>query len=359
MLIYRYLVKEVFVTLVALTGILLLIFMSNQFVHYLNRAASGQIPAMFILKLMMLELPNLLGLLMPLGFYVAVMVAYGRLYADSEMTVLQACGYGPNQLLKHSFYMASFVALLVLFIMLWLSPRIATERALLLRTTGVQMLIKTIMPGRFQEFSGGRQVFHVERMNPAHTLAQDVFLARLTDKVGQSQWDILWADQAFAYTDQKTGEDYLIFERGSAYEGVPGQADFQVAEFARYQVRLPHPTVEIKQDIRTAATGSLWPMSHLDRRKAAELQWRLSVPIMVLTLTLVAVPLSRVNPRSGKYAKLLPAVVLYIVYANFIFVARDWVASGRVPVWFGMWWLHVLVAAVGAWLVWRNQRVLT
>ena len=76
--------------------------MSNQFVQYLNRAASGNIPGMIILKLMMLELPNLMGLLLPLGFYVALLLSYGRLYADSEMTVLRACGYGPMQLIKHS-----------------------------------------------------------------------------------------------------------------------------------------------------------------------------------------------------------------------------------------------------------------
>ena len=112
-LIFRYLFKEIFITLVALTTILLFIFMSNQFVQYLNRAVGGQIPAVMLMKLMMLELPTLMGLLLPLGFYVAILVAYGRLYADSEMTVLQACGYGPTQLFWHTLTMAILVAGLV------------------------------------------------------------------------------------------------------------------------------------------------------------------------------------------------------------------------------------------------------
>jgi len=354
-LIFRYLAKEVFITLASLTTILMLIFMSNQFVRYLNRAASGQIPAMFIMKLMMLELPNLMGLLLPLGFYIALLIAYGRLYAESEMTVLQACGYGPTQLLKHSFIMAIFVAALVTVIMMWASPVIAIERAKLLRSTGIQTLIQTIMPGRFREIPGGQQVFYVESMNPGHTVAKNVFLARLVQKDGQPQWDVLWADKAFAETDLKTFEDYIIFQDGKVYQGIPGQADYQVAEFARYQSRLPHPVLTLKNDIRTADTASLWPLNNPDLHKAAELQWRLSVPLMVLTLTLVAVPLSRVNPRAGKFAKLLPAIVLYIVYANFMFIVRDWLILGKIPVWLGVWWLHLSVALLGVFLIWRNQ----
>jgi lipopolysaccharide export system permease protein len=76
---------------------------------------------------------------------------------------------------------------------------------------------------------------------------------------------------------------------------------------------------------------------------------------MVFTLTLVAVPLSRVNSRSGKFAKLLPAVIIYILYANFMFVARDATASGKIPLWIGMWWIHLLVIIIGLLLIWRNQ----
>lgn len=355
MLIFRYLVKEVFIALAALTTILLLIFMSNQLIQYLNRAASGQIPGVLILKLMMLELPTLLSLLLPLGFYVALLIAYGRLYAESEMTVLQACGYGPSQLLKHSLIMAVVVSLFVTVIMMWVSPIIALDRARLLQTTGIQTLIKTIMPGRFHAFSGDRQVFYVESMNRDHTVAENVFFAKLVPKADKEEWDIVWAEKAYAKTDQKTFEDYVILQQGKKYQGIPGHADYQVARFKTYQSRLPHPTTTVKNDIRTVSTRSLWPLNNRDLHKAAELQWRLSIPLMVLTLTLVGVPLSRVNPRAGKYAKLLPAIIVFIVYANAMFVVRDWIVIGKIPVWLGLWWLHLLVALLGLILIWRNH----
>ncbi|MDP3561439.1 MAG: LPS export ABC transporter permease LptF [Legionellaceae bacterium] len=356
MLIFRYLAKEVFVTLVALTSILLLIFMSNQVVIYLNRAASGIIPGMLVMKLMMLELPNLLSLLLPLGFYFALLLAYGRLYAESEMTVLQACGFGYGRLLQYSLIMALVVALITTA-MICTSPYIAFQRARLLQTTGIQTLIQTIVPGRFRAVNP-QNVFYVESMNTKHTQAGHIFLARNTEKDGKSEWGILWADKASIKTD-KSGEDYLILDQGKQYQGTPGHADYQIATFKHYQIRLPHPDITVKNDVRTVSFMSLWPFNNPDLKKAAELQWRISIPLMVLPLTLVGVPLSRVNPRAGKYAKLLPAIVLCVVYANFMFISRNWITAGKIPVWLGMWWLHLVVALLGMALIWRNKRVLS
>lgn len=113
--------------------------------------------------------------------------------------------------------------------------------------------------------------------------------------------------------------------------------------------------VKISEDFRTISTANLFPFNNPDRAKAAELQWRFSVPIMVFALTLIAVPLSRINPRSGKFAKLLPAIIIYIVYANLLFIARDAMVSGKMPQWLGLWWVHLCIIAFGLWLIWRNQ----
>lgn len=356
MIIFRYLAKEVFVTLISLTAILLLIFMSNQFIQYLNRAAAGRIPGVIIMKLMMLEMPNLMALLLPLGFFVSLLLAYGRLYADSEMTVLRACGYGPNQLLKHSMYMACVVAAVAAAVMVWASPYIAIERAKLLRSSGVQTLIQTISPGRFHAIDRGTKVFYVQSISRDHLQASDIFLVKQTLKNEKLQWDVLWADKAYAETDPTDDEDYLVFKNGKEYQGVPGEATYQVSQFSQSKVRLPHPVISnINEDVRTAQTASLWPINNADKSKAAELQWRLSVPIMILTLTLVGVPLSRVSPRSGKFAKLFPAIIIFILYADAIFTAKSAIGSGKIPVWLGLWWVHVLVILLGLFLIWRNQ----
>lgn len=351
-MIFRYLAKEVFITLVALTSILLLIFLSNQVVIYLNRAASGIIPGMLVMKLMALELPNMLSLLLPLGFYFAILLAYGRMYADSEITVLRACGFG--KLLSYTLIMAVMVAL-VTGIMVWNNPTISYKRARLLQTSGMKTLIQTIIPGRFRALNGGRDVFYVQSMNHKHTKAENIFIARNVNKDNKLKWDVLWADKAYTEYDKDIGEDYLILENGKKYLGYPGSAEFEVASFRTYKSRIPSPEVVVKNDIRTVPFTSLLPYNNKDKKKAAELHWRISIPLMLIPLTLVSVPLSRVNPRGGKYAKLLPAIIICIIYANFMFISRDWIIAGKIPAWLGMWWLHLLVSMLGLWMFWRNR----
>lgn len=355
MTIFRYLAKEIFTALAALTTILLLIFLSNQFVHYLTRAAEGQFPGFVVLRLMMLEIPNLLGLLLPLGLFIAILIAYGRLYAESEMTVLEACGFSQNKLIGITMILASVVAAIVAVLMLWLSPIISADRDRLLTSGGgPSMLIDTIVPGRFREVSGGKRVFYVEQVARDRDSADNIFLAEQAQaKPGQpaaSAWNVVSAKSASVETDKKTGEEFVVLHKGNQYSGIPGQKDFRIVKFDRYVARLPRPKPTIRKKERAMPTAQLWPFNN-DPRKAAELQWRLSVPLMVLVLALLAVPMSRVNPRQGKFAKLLPSIIIYIIYANLMFIGRNWVARGKLPIWLGMWWLHAAVLLIALALI--------
>lgn len=350
MLIFRYLAKEVFYTLIALTVILLCIFLSNQMVQYMNRAASGSIPVVFLLKLLLIELPNLLILLLPMGFYVALILAYGRLYADNEMTVLHACGYRHATLVKHSIWMALVVAIFVLGVMLFLSPSIAKQRVTLIRSSGLQFFLKTVAPERFNTMFSPN-VFYIASINKQKTKAHQVFVAKKTP----AGWDVVWADQA-GMKKSLNGEDILELEHGRYYKGTAGKANFQTASFERYDTILPKSELDVSSDVRTLPTVQLLPWFNTDAKKAAELQWRLSVPLMVLILTLLAIPLSRVNPRQGKHAKLLPALLIFMFYANFLFVARSWVEKGSISVGLGVWWLHALMMSVAIIMILYQKR---
>ena len=108
------------------------------------------------------------------------------------------------------------------------------------------------------------------------------------------------------------------------------------------------PAVRTRRD--GMATGELWGSE--DLREVAELQWRLSMPLMVVTLGLIAIPLSRGSPRDGRYGRLLLAVLIYAVYSNALTVAQGWMEDGSIPAWLGLWPIHGVVAAVGIlWLL--------
>ena len=328
--------------------------MSNQFVHYVNRAASGQLPVIFIMKLMALELPSLVGLLLPLGLYIAFLITYGRWYIENEMTVLRACGYGPYALLKHTLVVAGVVAIGIAILTIWVSPYIYAERAKLLRSTGVHTLIQTIIPGRFRALEDGRLVFYVESMRKHPKIAEHLFLARQVAKNGDFQWNMLWADNGHVETDKTIDAHYVVMHQGYEIEGIPGRADYHILHFNTYKIRLPDTAPHIGDDIRTYTSEYLF--RHGGPKEMAEWQWRISVPIMVFILAIIAVPLSRTNPRQGKYAKLFPAILIYLIYANFMFVVRNAIMAGKIPIWPGLFWLHGIVLLLGAFLWYREIR---
>jgi lipopolysaccharide export system permease protein len=359
MIVRRYLAREVLITLTALTSILLLIFLSNQFVQYLSRAATGGIPGLVILQLMMLEVPNLLGLLLPLGLYMAVLVAYGRMYAESEMIVLQACGYSQISLIASTMVLALGAAIITGALMIWASPIIAKDRQQLIRGGGVSTLIQAIVPQRFQSLQQGKQVLYVSDMTRDHQQAEGVFLAQKEDELnenGETVWSLVWAEKGFSEFDEQAFQ-FIVLQNGKEYKGSPGLGNFQSISFEQYKVRLPQQNNNsFNQDIRTAPTAELLPINNPDPVKAAEIQWRLSVPLMALVLALLAVPLSKVNPRQGKYAKMLPAIILYVIYANMMFVGRGFIASGVVPIWLGLWWVHGIFLFLASFLIWSGWK---
>ena len=63
-------------------------------------------------------------------------------------------------------------------------------------------------------------------------------------------------------------------------------------------------------------------LSHDNNASKAELQWRISLPLLAPVIVLMALPLARVNPRQGRFIKLLPGVLLYLLYLALLISAR-------------------------------------
>ena len=143
----------------------------------------------------------------------------------------------------------------------------------------------------------------------------------------------------------------MVATNGYRYYGVPGQKDFRVIKFSEYGAKLNTATKDLKHQEESMSNAKLWKQRKKNPRALAELQWRISVPLSIPILILLAVPLSRVRPRQGRYAQLLPAILIYAIYANMLFVAKDWVGHEKVPAYVGMWWLHfsLLIVALMYW----------
>lgn len=350
MIIFKYLTKEILSNLLATTFVLMLIFLSTQFVHYLGDAAfQGRFSGSVVLHIMVLQVPYLLGLLLPLGFYLATLTAYGRLHADREMLVLNSCGFSERKLLENTLIMAVVVAVIVAALTCWLAPYVTKAQRELIAKAQSQPLVETVMPGRFYSLQNGRQVFYIESISRDHKLLDNIFVAtqsKKDQKAVNSDWSVISAKQGYQF--EKNGHELVITD-GNRYEGIPGNNEFQLQHFGKLSWQLPEQVINSVDQANMMPLSTLISQASLSPQNTAELQWRFSMPLSVFLLALLALPLSKVNPRQGKFAQFLPAVLIYIFYANMMFVGRSWIQSGVMPTTIGLWWLHsiLLVLALG------------
>ena len=348
MIVFRYLSRELLVTLSAVSAVLLVIIMSGRFIKYLAQAAQGLLDPSVLFLIMGFRLPGFLQLILPLGLFLGILLAYGRLYLDSEMTVLSATGMSKRRLLVYSLAPAALVAALVGWLSLGLAPQGIAEVDRLLNQQDSLTEFDTLVPGRFQSLRNGTRVTYTRELSEDRTELAGVFISEtnLSSATGEERGLSVLVAESGRQEVQPDGSRYLILSNGYRYDGNPGQANYRAIQYDTYGVLLPKPEVSIELSEREALpTSELFGSD--DIRLQTELQWRLSLPLLVFVVTLLAVPLSKVNPRQGRFLKLLPAILLYMTYLALLIAARGAMDKGRIPVAVGLWAVHGLFLAIG------------
>ena len=347
MIVFRYLSREVLTTIAAVSAVLLVIIMSGRFIKYLAQAAQGMLDPGVLLLIMGYRLPGFLQLILPLGLFLGILLAYGRLYLDSEMTVLSATGMSNRRLLGYSMAPAAIVAAMVAWLSLGLAPQGVAEVARIFNQQEAMTEFDTLVPGRFQAMKDGSRMTYTESLSEDRSQLSGVFITEKNfDRGREGDITLLVAEQG-RQVIHADGSRYLILENGYRYDGNPGQADYRVTRYETHGVLLPKPSVSAEIGEREAIPSRELIGSD-DPRLQAELQWRLSIPLLVFVVTLLAVPLSRVNPRQGRFLKLLPAILLYMAYLALLIGARGQLDKGKIPMALGLWWVHALFLLIGA-----------
>lgn len=351
MIISRYLTKEICTVLLANTLILLLIFMGNQFIHYMRIATSGHLTAHLVSILLLLRMPQLLGTALPLSLFLSIILSYGRMYAENEMTVLFASGVTLYKIIKITLITTFWVVIVIGVLILWASPHINKYVNDLIHKGAISPL-ELVAPDRFQSTPDGRWVLYSEGVSSNHKNLQKVFVA---DSPDLNKSGVLTAESAHQKFDSKTEDLFLVFDKGKRYIGNPGEKNFQIVDFEQYGIRIAqnNEMKTLKED--SIKTKQLWH-NYQDKNSAAELQWRLSIPIMALVLTLLAIPLSHIKSRQNRYIQLVPSILLFIMYGNFLYLGRDWIRTGTVSISTGIWWVHIIMFLIAVALIMRQSR---
>ena len=331
----RYIFREIAVTWLGVTMILLMILLTNQFARVLGDVAKGKLPKDAAFDVIGLSAAQYLTVLVPIGLFLAVMLALGRLYRDSEMPAMMACRVGPSGIYRPLLWLLVPLALGVAWLSIEGTPRALTTIERISAEARREADLNSIEPGRFTVFGPDHAVVYGERITEDGFM-EGVFMER---RLEEDSIEVVIAKRGEQVESEDPDTRLLVLYDGRRYEGVPGTPRFRVMEFAEHGIpyRLPSlRTLDLKP--RAMRFRDLFDSANLEH--IAERQWRLSVPISTILLAFLAVPLARSRPREGRYGRMALGLLVFIIYFNLLSAAKAWVEEGDVPPTPGMWWVH-------------------
>ncbi len=279
-------------------------------------------------------------MILPLGFFLAILLTYGRLYMDSEMVVLEACGMSRAHLLGCTMVPGVAVMLVVGICSFWLTPWGVENVARIFNVQKAMTEFDTLTPGRFQVLDQGRRVTYAERLSADKSVMTEVFIAQEESTIDGSRGkvSILLADSARLYPDPVSGKRYLLLHNGYRHDVTPGGLEGRVMKYETYGVQMKEREVQPVNKENTLPFADLVGSDHPFRE--AELQWRVSMPLLIPIIILMALPLARVNPRQGRFFKLFPGILLYLFYLAMLMTARAAIEDGNFSPDVGLWAVH-------------------
>jgi lipopolysaccharide export system permease protein len=335
----RYIFREIALSWLGVTFVLLVILLTNQFAKVLGDVAKGKLPKGAAFDVIGLSAAQYLTILVPIGLFLAVMLALGRLYRDSEMPAMMACRVGLGGIFRPLLWLMVPLALGVAWLSLEGTPKALTRIELISAEEQREADLNSIEPGRFSVIGPDRAVVYGERVTPEGFM-EGVFMER---RLENDNVEVVVAKRGEQVDSEDPDTRLLVLHEGRRYEGVPGTSRFRVVEFAEHGIpyRLPNlRTPELKP-----RAMSFWQLQQSDDLEhVAERQWRLSVPISTVLLALLAVPLSRSQPREGRYARMTIGLLIFIIYFNLLSASKAWTEEAAISPLFGLWWVHGSVA---------------
>ena len=335
----RYIFKETLQVWAIVIVVLIVIMLTNQLAKVLGDAAANQLPKEDVFLVLGLSAVQYLTILVPVSLFLAILFTLGRLYRDSEMYALMACGTGPAQIYRPLLIIGFPLAALVAWLAVVVTPASLLEVKAITRAAKQRADLRAIEPGHFVMLAQAGVVAYAESVAPSGHL-RNVFIER------PDGMEVIVAEEAWQQDGAEPNLKILTFAHGRRYEGRPGSGRFRVAQFEEHGIPyIPADQTAVSNDPRSSSAAVLW--SSGSPAELAELQWRMSAPAMLLVLLVLAVPLSKAAPRQGRYTGLVEGILIYITYSNLLGIARVWMEHQRVPSWVGLWWVHALGLTLG------------
>jgi lipopolysaccharide export system permease protein len=344
-----YLAREIFKTSIATMLVLYIILISNALGRVLADVADGDTPLLAFWAVMLSQSINILSLLLPVAFFLGIIFTFGRMYKDHEIVVMSACGIGYREFYKPVVTVVVPVFLLSCYASLSLNAQMQGYAMAVIDTGLNQHQFHQVKPGKFNQSRD--TVFYMDSLSEDKLQLREVILGQ-----SSAQGMILETAQSGRQKiDELSGDLFLVVGPGQRIEGVAGQKDFKILDYEQHGILLQKKVQPISQRIHSIEKNlvELWTSERISDR--VELQWRIAIPMILVALAILAVPLSYISPRQGRFGKVGYALLTYIAYYNLIAVTRAQLEAGNLPMVVNFWWVHLVFVAIAGVLIYRRN----
>jgi len=334
----RYLLLEAGKLLIGILGVLLLVTISMLLLRTLEQVNLGALNGDLVLRFLGFQVLRDLPTLLPPAFFLAVLMALGRMARDSELIAIAAGGMGPLTLYRGLGLVALPLAALTAWLALDTQPWAAAEiQRIRMQQSEQATQVAGLQAGRFYQQEDGKVTLFVGHIDGDRL--RNLFIQDNRGKVSHT----VLSDAGLHWMDPQTGDREIELRDGRRYDGNPGAADYTIASFERYQLRIParDPSQDVTRKRSTVPTSHLVGTGKLEDR--AELEHRISSPLAILCLALIAVPLGETSPRQRGTGRMFLAFLTYFGFFNLQRVAESWFEAGVTPAWLGGLWYQVVV----------------
>ena len=368
MIIQRYIVREIMSTFAATLLVLLMIIVGNTFVRLLGKVSGGSLPVDALGKLVFLGSINGVIKLVPIALLIGMMLAFGRFYRDHEISAMHSSGIGPKQFYKGIFLFVAPLTLLIAALTLFVLPSLAQTSINIKQEIKQRPEASGIPVGEFMHSKAGDKLItlFVEDIDEENVVMKRFFMHLQDNKPdynielkpitkpekNDNIETILSAERALLYIDPSNGNRIVKIEQGSRYDNNKSTGEFSIFSFAEHGIHIPALEIDLDKDIDAEPTFNL--LKQNDAASLAELHWRLALIFSAPVMALLAFPLSHTTPRQGRFGKLAFGILLYAIYANLIITGKSMLEDGKIPIWVGLWWAHLIFILLALWLI-RKQ----
>ncbi|NVZ10325.1 LPS export ABC transporter permease LptF [Allochromatium humboldtianum] len=360
-LIDRYLLREAAKVFLSIVLVLVLILASLMFLRTLEEVNLGGLGVDVVFRYLSLQIQRDVSTLLPPAFFLAILVTLARLSRDSELIAMQACGVGPPRLYRTFLILAVPVALVTGWIALDLKPHAAAGiQEIRLQQKEQAAQIAGLQPGRFYVEQRGEVVVYIGEIDQRKALGDVFVLDRRGDRTR-----LVVSESGRHRIEDATGDHLVTLNKGHRFDGRAGSGAYLISDFEQYELRLAGegPTQRASNKRATIPTPDL--MRSDDPADRVELEHRLSAPLSILTLVLLAIPLVDPSPRRRATGRVLLALLAYFSFFNLQRLAESWMATGVTPQWLGSLWyqfailvfVHLLLLPETFWLKRLSRRL--